>query len=103
MKLKIKKTFRLANPVVSKPHWHFTKDQVLDTDNEYLIDRLLNLKCADILDKGNNTKKMPEPENKMIDTSEAENKQDEVKNVTPKKILTINTKVKKVSSKKKGN
>ena len=82
MKLKINKTFKLANPIVSIPHWQFTEGQILDTDNEYLIDRLLNLKCADILDKGNNIKKMPEPENKMVDTSSHENKEIEI--VVPK-------------------
>lgn len=67
MKLKITKTFDLANPEVWLPHWRFTKDQVLETDNEYLIDRLLILKTAKILDK-KNVKKQPVAENKMQET-----------------------------------
>ncbi len=54
MLLKISKTFDLARPEPWRPHWSFTKDEVFETDNEYLIDRLLTLGAAKILDKKNN-------------------------------------------------
>lgn len=100
MKLKIKKTFLLAQPEVAKPHWSFKEGEILDTDNEYLIDRLLILKCADIVDK-NNSKMMSEHENKMLDTSTKENKVVEI--VAPKQPGTISQKPKKVQVKKKGS
>lgn len=51
MKLQIIKTFQLAQPEPWKPHWRFTKDQILETDNEYLIDRLLVLGYAKVVGK----------------------------------------------------
>ena len=42
MKLKITRTIKVANPTVSKPHYCFSKEQLLDTDNEYLITTLLD-------------------------------------------------------------
>jgi hypothetical protein len=50
-KLKISKTFSLANRIMSEPHWHFTKDQVIETDNAYLIKRLGELKVAKEVDE----------------------------------------------------
>lgn len=64
MKLQILKTFNLANPKVSRPHWKFKEGQVIETDNAYLSSRLLELECAQEY-KG---KKMKESDkNKMAD------------------------------------
>ena len=51
MLLKITKDMLLAQPEVWKPHWQFVEGQELQTDNEYLINRLIELKVAKIVDK----------------------------------------------------
>ncbi len=72
MKLKIEKSLELANPKVWLSHWVFTKGQILDTDNEYLINRLLSLKVATLMDK-ENIKKQDVTENKMHVVEENKN------------------------------
>ena len=67
MKLKIIKNIVLANPEVYLPHWVFTKGDIFDTDNEYLIDRLLQLNGTKILEKENNiTMGVVEKEGKAV-------------------------------------
>jgi len=63
MKLKILKDFRLAQPETWLPHWSFKADEIIDTNNEHLIDRLLHYKAADILEKVSESK--PEKEKKV--------------------------------------
>lgn len=66
MKLILKKDIKVANPIVSKPHWTFKEDQEVDTDNEYLISTLLDNKFA----KKFKEEKMKEAhENKKLDIS----------------------------------
>lgn len=69
MKLKLLKAFRMARPKVWEPQWTFTKDQEIETDDEYLIDQLLTLKVAKILDKSleSETKQHLTPKNKMLE------------------------------------
>ena len=51
MKLKILNDFKLAKPETWMKPWDFKKDEIVDTDNEYLIERLLHYKAADIVEK----------------------------------------------------
>ncbi|MCK5017305.1 MAG: hypothetical protein KAS32_09545 [Candidatus Peribacteraceae bacterium] len=85
MKVQLTKHLLLANPVPSKPHWRFAKDQIITTDDEYLINRLLELKCAKILDKSCGTNAATDDlteelkmhkvtNNKMLDLSKMPNK-----------------------------
>ena len=51
MKLQILTDVVLADQLVSRPHMVFKKDQILKTENEYVIDTLLQAKYAKILEK----------------------------------------------------
>ena len=46
MKLKLKNRAVVANKDVSKPHMFFKKDEVVDTEEQYLIESLLSSGCA---------------------------------------------------------
>lgn len=41
MKLKLQRSTFLANKQVSKPHMYFKKDQVVDTEDQYVIKNLI--------------------------------------------------------------
>lgn len=91
MKLELKRTFKLARPQVWLPHWEFKEGQILVTDDEYLIDRLLQLNVAKIIDKeakeqSSEEKMLPEDENKMIDLSTVDNKMIDIKKTENKTI-----------------
>jgi hypothetical protein len=47
MKLKIIKTFQLANPKTMQAPWFLKEGEVIDTDDTYLIVRLKELNAAE--------------------------------------------------------
>jgi len=68
MKLKIIKNIVLANPAVSLPHWFFKKDEIIDTEDNYLITRLKDLHAAiDQENHADNVNNNEIFENKMVD------------------------------------
>lgn len=73
-KLKINKTMSLAKRMISEPHWHFTKGEVIETDDQYLIKRLTDLKVAKEL-KGDEDMKMKQED--IMDDSK--NKKEKMK------------------------
>lgn len=71
MKLKLLHDLKVAHPILGLPMWDFKKDEVVETDNEYLISTLVDPGHAKPAKKekeakGERKMKSP-PKNKMMD------------------------------------
>lgn len=78
MKLEITKSLRLARPEVWLPHHVFKVGEIVDTDDEYIIENLLQLKCAKKTKKNADEKPAKKKEEDTKSQKVAKNKMQEV-------------------------